>query len=208
MATAEADPTPTTTTAPAVADAPEKELSGAQWVARFPSSKSVDDCKEPFKTDLASFIAALEAAGATVSISATYRPPERAYLMHWSWKIVNVDADPKTIPGKEGVNINWDHGDNEESVQAAQAMVDGYGMRNLHVPPALASRHIDGKAVDMSISWTGDLAIENADGTTATIKSDPKTGMNAELKTVGATYGVIKYVGGDADKPHWSSDGH
>jgi len=208
MATAQAVLTPTTNTAPAVANIPAKELSGAQWVARFPGSKLVDDCVGSFKTGLASFVAALTVAGAPPDISATYRPAERAYLMHWSWEIVNSAADPKTIPSKAGVNINWDHGDNAKSVQAAQAMVNGYGMQNLAVSPALTSKHIDREAVDMTISWTGDLAIKNKDGTTTTIKTDPKTGMNADLKTVGATYGVIKYVGGDADKPHWSSTGH
>ena len=208
MATAQAALTPAANTAPAVVSIPAKELSGAAWVARFPGSASIDDCVAPFKTGLASFKAALDAAGVTVSIAATYRPAERAYLMHWSWEIVNSDADPKTIPSKSGVNINWDHGENTKSVQAAQAMVNGFGMKNLDVSPALASKHIDREAVDMSISWTGDLAIKNADGTTTNIKSDPKTGMNAELKKVGATYGVMKYVGGDADKPHWSSNGH
>jgi len=208
MATIQAALTPATNTAPAVANIPAKELSGAQWVGRFPGSASVEDCAAPFKAALTSFIAALHAAGATVNVAATYRPVERAYLMHWSWEIVNADVDPKTIPSMAGVNINWDHGDNAKSVQAAQAMINGFGMQNLNVSPALASKHIDREAVDMSISWTGDLAIKNADGTSTTIKSDPKTGMNADLKTVGATYGVMKFVGGDHDKPHWSSNGH
>jgi hypothetical protein len=208
MATAQAALTPTADNAPAVANIPAKELSGAQWVARFPGSASVDECIAPFKANLTSFIAALKAAGATVSIAATYRPANRAYLMHWSWEIVNSDADPKTIPSKAGVNINWDHGDKAKSVQAAQGMVNGYGMQDLDVSPALSSKHVDREAVDMSITWTGDLAIKNADGTTTTIKSDPKTGMNADLKTVGATYSVMKFVGGTRDKPHWSSNGH
>jgi hypothetical protein len=208
METVQAVLTPTANNAPAVADIPAKELSGAQWVARFPGSASVDECIAPFKANLNLFIAALKAAGATVSVAATYRPANRAYLMHWSWEIVKSDADPKTIPSKEGVDINWDHGDKAKSVQAAQAMLSGYGMQRLRVSPALSSKHIDREAVDMSIAWTGDLAIKNADGTTTTIKSEPKTEMNADLKTVGATYSVMKYVGGDADEPHWSSNGH
>ncbi|CAJ0818191.1 hypothetical protein LMG19087_03349 [Ralstonia wenshanensis] len=31
---------------------------------------------------------------------------------------------------------------------------------------------------------------------------------NAKLKEVGRSYGVIKFVGGATDKPHWSTDGH
>lgn len=209
MATFQAALTPTTDKTPAVAKIPAKELSGEQWVTRFPTSKSIDKCVEPFKAGLTSFKAALDAAGATVDISATFRPLERAYLMHWSWMIVKKSGtDPKRIPGMEGVNIEWDHGDNKKSTQAAQNMVDGYTMQNLLRPPALNTRHSEGKAVDMSITWTGDLAIKNKDGATTKITSDPKTGMNADLKTVGATYGVMKFVGGDADKPHWSTDGH
>jgi hypothetical protein len=40
------------------------------------------------------------------------------------------------------------------------------------------------------------------------IASLPRTGMNPDLKTVGASYGVIKFVGGASDMPHWSADGH
>ncbi|MFT0735958.1 hypothetical protein [Ralstonia wenshanensis] len=32
--------------------------------------------------------------------------------------------------------------------------------------------------------------------------------VNAKLKEVGRSYGVIKFVGGATDKPHWSTDGH
>ncbi len=208
MATVQAALTPTADTTPAVAKIPAKELSGEQWVDRFPTSTTVDKCVSPFKDNLNSFKAALEAAGATVSIAATFRPPERAYLMHWSWSIVKKKADPKTIPSMDGVNIEWDHGDAEKSKQAAKEMVNGFEMQNLKVAPALNSRHTVGKAVDMSISWTGELSIKNKDGTTKKITSSPKDGMNPDLKAVGETYGVMKYVGDNDDQPHWSNDGH
>ena len=64
-----------------------REPSGPAWVARFPGSASPDDCIEPFRSSLKAFLAALAAAGAQVDIAATFRPSERAYLMHWSWKI-------------------------------------------------------------------------------------------------------------------------
>lgn len=214
MATAQAQLTPTSDTTPAVVSIPARELSGAQWVARFPGSNSVSDCGAPFAANLQSFISAMKAGGATVTVSATYRPPERAYLMHWAYMIVNEDQDPRTVPAMAGVNIKWDHAaadgtySSSASVNAAQAMVNGYGMQNLNTPPALSSRHTMRFAVDMSISWAGDLTINKADGTATTITTSPKTGMNADLKTVGATYSVIKYVGGSADKPHWSDTGH
>lgn len=173
------------------------------------------DCAPPFGTNLAAFIAALAAAGATVSISATLRPSQRAYLMHWCWSIVNVNADPQAIPSLAGVNIAWAHTnaqgayDTAASVAAAQAMVNAYGMQNLNTAPALnSSKHIAGLAVDMSISWTGTLTINNQSGTAVEIATLPRTGMNTALHAVGATYGVVKFVGGDADKPHWSDDGH
>jgi hypothetical protein len=205
--------TPTTDATPATATA-TNELSGAQWVARFPTSVLVTDCADPFKDGLTRFVAALEAAGAVVSIAATFRPMERAYLMHWSWMISKKDYDPQTVPTASGVNIEWTHRDAkgayaaDASKAAANAMVNGYGMQNLGTAPALNSRHTEGLAVDMSISWSGNLTIANADNTSITIKTTPKSGMNTDLHAVGATYNVMKYVGGDKDKPHWSSDGH
>ena len=56
-------------------------LSGADWVKQFPTSKDVEDLASPFRENVKSFLAALDAAKATVSISATYRPKERASLV-------------------------------------------------------------------------------------------------------------------------------
>jgi hypothetical protein len=73
--------------------------------------------------------------------------------------------------------------------------------------PALNSRHTDGKAVDMNISWSETLKINDAEGKEAEIRTTPRTGMNAELHAVGKSYGVIKFHLRAADKPHWSEDG-
>lgn len=214
MATAQATLTPTTNTAPAIVSIPAGELSGAQWVARFPTSVQVSDCVAPFQGNLSSFLAALEAAGATVRITATLRPRERAYLMHWCWKIVNAGANPQSIPSLQGVNILWAHTDAaaaysaSDSVSAAQDMVNAYGMQNLGVAPALNSKHVLGLAVDMSISWSGSLAIADAGANAVTIATTPRSGMNADLHAVGAGYGVIKYSGGGVDRPHWSDTGN
>jgi len=214
MATAQAALTPASNTAPAVVRVPAGVPSGAGWVAQYPTSASVSDCAEPFKANLTSFIAALTAAGASVSIAATLRPAQRAYLMHWCWKIVNADADPQAIPALAGVNIAWAHTDAQgaysaaASVAGAQAMVNAYGMQNLKVAPALNSKHIEGLAVDMSIGWAGTLTINNKSGVAVEIDTAPKSGMNTDLHVVGATYGVIKFVGGAADKPHWSDTGN
>ena len=208
MATAQTNLTPAADTAPATVRIPAIELSGPQWVARYPTSRDVADCRSPFKESLTSFVAAIEAAGASVSIAATYRPVERAYLMHWSWKIANASANPTSIPARAGVAINWDHGDAAASTTAAQAMVDGYGMQNLTVAPALNSKHIAGLAVDMNIGWSGALSIANAAGTLVAISTTPRSGMNSDLHEVGASFGVIKYNGGGIDRPHWSDTGN
>lgn len=214
MATAQATLTPTANTAPAVVRVPAGESSGAQWVARFPTSVQVSDCVAPFQGNLSSFLAALGTAGATVAITATLRPKERAYLMHWSWKIVNASSNPQSIPAMQGVNIIWAHTDAagaysaSDSIGAAQDMVNAYGMQSLGVAPALNSKHVLGLAVDMSISWTGGLAVADAAGTAVTIATTPRSGMNTDLHTVGASYGIIKYNGGGVDRPHWSDTGN
>jgi hypothetical protein len=188
--------------------------SGRAWVARFPTSASVADCAQPFRDNLNAFLAALAAAGANVNIAATLRPPQRAYLMHWCWSIVKQKTDPREIPASPGVAIAWAHVDAQghydpiASLAAAQDMVEAYGMQGLNVAPALQSNHISGTAVDMAVSWTGTLTIKRRDGVAVQITSQPCTGMNPDLKTVGATYGVLKFVGGASDIPHWSADGH
>ena len=191
-----------------------REASGRAWVARFPTSASVADCAPPFRDGLSAFIAALGAAGADVHVAATLRPPQRAYLMHWCWSIVKQKTDPRTVPPLEGVAIAWAHVDAQgnfdpiASVAAAEDMVEAYGMQALNVAPALKSNHISGTAVDMAISWNGVLSIRRRDGVPVQIDSLPRTGMNPDLKSVGASYGVIKFVGGASDIPHWSADGH
>lgn len=177
------------------------ELSGPQWVARFPTSHSIFDLKPPFQARMAAFFNALTAAGATIKISATVRPAERAYLMHWSFKIANKGQDPQTVPPMAGVNINWWHGDPNSSRDAARQMVSGYGI--VHAP-ALNSLHTQGLAIDMTIGWTGTLSIKDAQGQVRAIGA-PNNGSNPALHQVGKTYGVIKLV---SDPPHWSVNGH
>lgn len=214
-AAAQAAAPPTAGAVPPLTTPPvPREPSGRQWVARFPTSASVADCTPPFRDNLRAFVAALGAAGASVNIAATLRPPQRAYLMHWCWCIVKQKTDPRAIPPLDGVGIAWAHLDAQggydagASVAAAQEMVEAYGMQALNVAPALQSNHISGTAVDMAISWTGTLAIARRDGAVVSIDSQPRTGMNPDLKAVGATYGVLKFIGGASDMPHWSADGH
>ena len=184
------------------------ELSGPQWVTRFPTSKSTSSLSEPFRSNLNRFVAALTAAHANIGIEATLRPPERAYLMHFSFRIAREGLNPTDVPAKAGLDIQWMHrdaGGNPDvaaSRAAAEKMVRGY---EIVFRPSLNSRHTEGKAIDMVISWQGDLTIADASGAVICIASLPRDGArNTELHRVASTYGVLKLA---SDPPHWSLDG-
>jgi hypothetical protein len=145
----------------------------------------------------------LKTAKASVSIAETYRSPERAYLMSYAYAIARENLDPASVPGIRGVNICWVHNaangkaDLAASKQAAKDMATAF---NIAFKPEVKSPHIERRAIDMSISWQGDLKIVDAKGKLVTLKSEPRNGNNPELHRVGASYGVIKLV---ADPPHW-----
>jgi hypothetical protein len=197
------------------------ELSGVQFVSRFPGSRDTADLAEPFRGDVERFLAALQAAGAAVHIQATFRPAKRAYLMHFAFAIARgviaadkVPAfDPTLVPpddeNKGPLDINWVHPDEHghpdlvASRQVAAQMVTAYG---IVFGPAFPTRHSARRAIDMTITWAGALRIADANNHVVTITSTPRTGAdNAELHAVGKSYGVIKLL---ADHPHWSDNGH
>jgi hypothetical protein len=198
-------------------------LSGPEWVKQFPTSSDVDDLDPTFAVKVRAFLDALVVAKARVRITATRRPPQRAYLMHYAWCIArqwhgtspaSVPAFVPKSPREPGVEITWLHRDSKglpdfsASKRAAQAMVNGYQISRLHVPPALRSLHIEGKALDMAISWSGTLDVADASGKTVTITSAPRDGTNADLIKVGASYGVIHLYHVQKDPVHWSVNGH
>jgi len=184
-----------------------KELSGAAWVARFPDAGTTSALDDAFRPGCEGFIAAMRAGGASVAISSTRRPQERAYLMHFSWLIHKGAINPQNVPEQAGVAIEWVHRtatgavDLERSRQAAKDMVLGYGIA---FRPALHGLHTLGRAIDMTIAWTGTLVVKNKDQASATIASQPRDGFNLDLRKVGKTYGVIKHP---TDPPHWSTTG-
>lgn len=185
-----------------------QEPSGVVWVGRFPTSRSTATLVDGFRQNCDAFLAALADADATVDINATLRPPERAYLMFWSFVINAGEVEPDNVPPQAGVEIEWVHRkangslDLPASRSAAAAMVHGYDIVHR---PSLTSLHIFGKAIDMSIGWNGVLKIKQRNGTKKTIKSLPRSGLNHDLWAVGTTYGVIKLPD---DAPHWSNTGH
>lgn len=183
------------------------EYSGPQWCSRYPGSVSVADLTPDFRDVVRAFISQMEDGGATVRVSATWRPPERVYLMHWCWMIAREGFPPGNVPMRPDVPIGWVHqtasgaSDLGASRAAAEAMVQSYAIR---VEPSLTTRHALRLAVDMTISWTGDLTITDFNGRRRTITSAPRDGMNPDLVAVGATFGVRKLL---SDPPHWSDNG-
>ena len=185
------------------------ELSGKGWCSRFPSSKSIGDCTEPFRSNLQRFNDALVAAGANVKIADTLRPEPRAFLMFHCCKVATGAEAPGTVPARPDIEIDWVHRNDDgtpnlaKSRAAAHDMMQGYDIAHA---PALNSRHIFGEAVDMSVTWLGDLTIQRGDGSNVTISTLPRSGDdNINLHAVGATYGVIKL---SSDPPHWSLHGN
>ncbi|MBI5256155.1 MAG: hypothetical protein HY855_06625 [Burkholderiales bacterium] len=178
------------------------QLSGPIWIARFPTSTDVSDLSPTFALSVAEFLQALRAAGAGVSIAATLRPPERAYLMHHAWRIGREQADAATVPAMAGVDIDWVHRDRQgrpnatASRAAALGMVGQYG---IVFRPALTSRHTEGRAIDMTISNFLGRTVRDAEGDEVRLRTA------ADLHSVGASYGVHKLA---SDPPHWSDDGH
>lgn len=186
------------------------EPSGPQWCARFPGSASTSDLSPEFRPGAEAFIAALKVSGASVTISATFRPPERAYLMHFCCLVAGYrdkagifhQIAPEAVPPFKGVDIDWTHGGDVGAARAAAVQMRvGY---MIAFPAALVSNHTRRDAIDMTIRWTGTLKISDAHGKEHLIGA-PCDGSNPQLHTVGATFGVLKLV---SDAPHWSRDGH
>jgi hypothetical protein len=184
----------------------DSKLSGAAWwhanQAKFPNSRSIADLAPPFREKVQAFVDALKAAGASIDVASTLRNKKRAYLMHFSWKVAKDLVAANLVPGEDGVEILWDHGDPAKSRAAAQEMVALFGIK---VQPSLASLHISGLAIDMDIDWPGTISIKTATGETVAVGPPGDGATNKALHTVGASYGVLKLL---SDPPHWSSTGH
>jgi hypothetical protein len=181
-------------------------LSGAAWwhanQMRYANSDKIADLTPDFATKVQKFIDAMRAGGAQVRLSSTRRNKVRAYLMHYSWRLAAGDVAASAVPPEPGCTIVWDHGNEQKSRDAAREMRDLF---NIAYRPSLNSRHIEGKAIDMTISWSGDLAMRDAQGNLIAVPPPRSGDINAKLHQVGAGYGVIKLL---SDKPHWSTDGH
>lgn len=185
--------------------------SGTYWVtwanAYAINSDKIDELAPGFRGNVKQFIKALTDAGAKVSVSATRRSAARAYLFHWSWKISQAKCKPSDATKMTGVDIEWDHGDDNKSRAGALEMVNGFGLAippNSTNPPSLTSNHITGDAIDMTITWAGTIKVKQKSGTETPITFTSNIMTNAALHKVGASYGVKKLT---TDAPHWSLNG-
>lgn len=181
-------------------------LSGKDWwranQAKYPNSQEIDDLEPGFRSRVEDFLGSLKVAGASVVVNSTRRNAIRAHLMHCSWKVAYGEVKPGDVPKRAGLEIEWDHGDPEKSQAAAKEMVNLFGMAHI---ASLSSNHIQGKAIDMNISWKDTLVMTKPAPLLAKIESRPRTGQNRELHRIGAdTFGVRKLV---SDPPHWSHNG-
>ncbi len=185
--------------------------SGIYWVtwanAHAKNSNQISDLDISFQKNVKLFINALTDAGAKVDVSATKRNDKRAYLFHWSWKISQGKCKPSDAKKMIGVDIEWDHGDIKKSKAGALAMVNGFGLavspRSIN-PPSLTSNHISGKAIDMTIKWSGNIKVKKKDGIEILLSFSSNVNTNKVLHKIGESYGVKKLK---TDAPHWSFNG-
>jgi hypothetical protein len=179
-------PAPVPVIPPPVAPAPAlvPTPAGVWWCSQFPGSDRIAALASPFRECVDAFVKDLRGRGCTVEITATLRPPERAWLMYWVWMIVRERFRLDDIPVHPGIPIVW-------TLSGAIDMFLCYGL--VHKPaeppdpekPGSGSRHLYGLAVDMHVgNWM--VADE-------------------ELVKLGASFGVHKLAG---DAVHWSIDGH
>jgi hypothetical protein len=190
-------------------------LSGAYWVSWVrtyaPTSKEIKDLDQKFRDKVIEFKKAMEAAHPSVTfvVSHTYRSDQAAYLWHWAWKIANrkiqpKDAKPYALPGRPVPEIEWDHGNLNASIRAAEDMLKGFELtKNSRFAPSLTTRHRKRLAIDMTIKWTGTIHVKKKDGTLVPVTFGP-VNANTKLHEVGASYGVKKLLD---DAPHWSDNG-
>jgi len=209
------EPVATTTTpkeTTAVVD-PAK-LSGKKWWDAnqgndpYKKSESISDLASDFQTKVREFKTALDNAGAPPTIDTTKRSAERAYVLHYAWRVAKNELSADKVQAKDTVDIVWNHGDDTKSKAGANEIIAAAAVASR---PSLTSNHIDGNAIDWTITWTGDLKIKKKDGTEIEIKSTPRNGGdpgNTELHEVGKSYGVHKGLNfTPKDPPHWSDNG-
>mgnify|MGYP000856366631 CR=1 FL=1 len=190
--------------------------SGVEWVKKFPNDNSIEALRDPFKSNLKAFLAALKEAGVSVHINAVYRPPQRSYLMYYA-NFIAAGGNPNTVPSfksykeaknAEDVNIDWTCGGNIRLARAnAQKMKNAYGIGGNPVGKPYRSNHNKRQAIDMKLfpQWGIGKTVKNASGQLVVIKS------KRDIIEVGKTYKVFHWditPKKRRDNPHWSATGN
>ncbi|MDH5858240.1 hypothetical protein [Lampropedia aestuarii] len=185
--------------------------SGVFWVnwanENAKNSNQLIELEREFRENVEAFISALREGKASVRITSTRRNAKRAYLFHWAWRIATGSANASDATAMDGVDIEWDHGSASSSKNGALEMVNGFGLAmppNSNVAPSLTSNHIMGKAIDMTILWTGEMTVNDKAGNSTKVQFSTNVNTNTQLHKVGASYGVYKLT---SDAPHWSHNG-
>lgn len=200
----------------------KESLSGAAWAKQFPASASLDALAPGFREKVKGFYAAMGDAGIERTVHTTYRPAERAYMMHYAWMVWKGQISAAKVPafkpakGQSQVGICWQHTDADgkfdakASRAAADRLVGAFALKRTNkVAPALNTLHTPRLAVDMDMKWAArGVTIAEKDGDLVKITTSPRSSMNAKLIAVAKTYGVIHFINGSKDPNHWSSTGH
>ena len=155
------------------------EYVNGGWTKHFRADNRIVALNQPFRGKVARFVAALRAAGATVTITNVYRPQPRAYLMHYAWRVAYgrgngrySHLDPPAVPkynGSEKVPICWSipglNGaySRQLSIKAARELTTAYGIVAGH-GAAYPTNHSGRTALDMNISWSGNLRVRGGPG--------------------------------------------
>lgn len=179
--------------------------SGAEWTERYPESIDIDDLDDKLGVGVENFINVVEQAGADVEIIRTLVPPERAYLMHWAYRIAKEGFDPDLVPYMEGVDIRWSHDDPNLSRQAAWAMVNTFAISNLKEPPPLVSPYTLGQVISMRVRWFSPLTVNRHQDDEYIIEDFPFDATNPLILMLAQKHDLeYLYTVPDSDTVHFT----
>lgn len=180
--------------------------SGMAWVGRYPISKLEEDLNSDFDSDVRKFTTLLQKAGARVEFVSTLLPPERAYLMHWAWRIAKEGFDPQAVPDMKDVNIQWWHGDYKASLDAAWEMVHGFKISEQKEPPPLVDDYTEGNVVALRIRWSGKLVLYKDQPNEQIIERGPTDTTNPALIPLADKHHLFYHLTvPDSDEVHWGA---
>lgn len=185
------------------------EPAGVIWVSRFPGSKDILDLAPPFRGDVQNLLQRLIEGRASVDVEATWRPEERAWLMHYACWVAGFTKDGQffqmessEVPAHSNIDIDWTcGGDRSTAIEAAKQMVAAYG---IVFPASLTSNHIKRLAIDWKVRIANGATIRDAQGHPFSF-SGAADQTDKRFHAIARTFGVLPLV---TDPVHFSIDGH